>query len=84
MPGKLIFKVPSTSDFWCFFFFPKYEELANLQNLRTLSPGLSLHLISVAILGVPKITIRFENSLEGFSELTVDIVIPVMVYYRKG
>ena len=84
MPGKLIFKVPSTSDFWCFFFFPKYEELANLQNLRTQSPGLSLYLTPVAILGVPIITVRFENSLEGFSELTEDVVIPVMVYYGKG
>ena len=62
----------------------KYAELANLQNLRTETQGLSLHLTPVAILGVPIITVRFENSLEGFSELTVDIVIPVMVYYRKG
>ena len=26
MPGKMIFKVPSTSVFWCFFFFSKHAE----------------------------------------------------------
>lgn len=75
--------MPSPSDFWCFGFFRKYEELANLQNLRTWSPGLSLYLTPVAV-RVPIITVRFENSLEGFSELTEDVVIPVMVYYGKG
>lgn len=84
MPGKMIFKVPSTFDFGVFFFFSKYAELANLQDLSTQSPGLSLHLTPVACLGVPIITLRFENFLEGFSELTEDVVIPVMVYYGKG
>ena len=82
MPGKMIFLVPSTSEFW-WFFSPKYAELAN-QDLSTQSPGLSLHLTPVARLGVPIITLRFENFLEGFSELTEDVVIPVMVYYGKG
>ena len=67
-----------------FFFFPNYAELANLQDLSTQSPGLCLHITPVAHLEVPIITLRFENSLKGFSELTEDVVIPVMVYYKKG
>ena len=73
MPGKMIFKVPSTSAFGVFFFF----FFLSMQRL-------SLHLTPLACLEVPIITLRFENSLEGFSELTEDVVIPVMVYYGKG
>ena len=45
---------------------------------------LSLHLTPLAYLELPIITHRLENSLEGFSELTEDVVILVMVYYGKG